>query len=156
MMRMSLLFLALFVPLQIVLGDLHGLNSLEHQPTKVAAMEGIWETQRGVAASLFAIPDAKAEKNHFEIAIPKLASLYLSHNIDGEVKGLKEWPKTDRPPVAVVYFAFRIMVGIGLLMLAIVITGLVLWRRGRLFTSTWRHVSWRGRRVSSRCWRAGW
>ena len=116
MMRMSLLFLALFVPLQIVLGDLHGLNTLQHQPAKVAAMEGVWETQRGVGASLFAIPDAEAEMNHFEISIPKLASLYLTHDLNGEVKGLKEWPKQDRPPVAVVYFAFRIMVGIGLLM----------------------------------------
>jgi cytochrome d ubiquinol oxidase subunit I len=137
MMRMSLLFLALFVPLQIVLGDLHGLNTLQHQPAKVAAMEGVWETQRGVGASLFAIPDAEAEMNHFEISIPKLASLYLTHDLNGEVKGLKEWPKQDRPPVAVVYFAFRIMVGIGLLMLAIVITGLILWRRGRLFETRW-------------------
>ena len=137
MMRMSLLFLAVFVPLQIVLGDLHGLNTLKHQPAKVAAMEGLWETQRGVAASLFAIPDEQAEKNHFELAIPKLGSLYLTHDLDGEVKGLKEWPREDRPPVAVVYFAFRIMVGIGLIMLAVVITGLVLWRRGRLFETRW-------------------
>ena len=137
MMRMSLLFLALFVPLQIVLGDLHGLNSLQHQPAKVAAMEGIWETQRGVAASLFAIPDAEAEKNHLEIAIPKLASLYLTHDANGEVKGLKEWPRADRPPVAVVYFAFRIMVGIGVIMLLVVVTGLLLWWRGQLFATRW-------------------
>ncbi len=137
MMRMSLLFLAGFVPLQIVLGDLHGLNSLKYQPSKVAAMEGLWETQRGVAASLFAIPDETAERNHFEISIPKLASLYLTHDWDGEVKGLKEWPRQDRPPVGVVYFAFRIMVGIGMLMLAVVVTGLILWRRGRLFDTGW-------------------
>lgn len=135
MMRMSLAFLGIMVPTQILVGDLHGLNTLEHQPTKVAAMEGLWETSRGVSASLFAIPDEKAEKNHFEIAIPKLASIYLTHDINGEVKGLKEWPKEDRPPVAVVYFAFRIMVGIGMLMLLTVYTGLFLWRRGRLFTS---------------------
>lgn len=146
MMRMSLLFLALFVPLQIVLGDLHGLNTLKHQPAKVAAMEGLWETGRGVAASLIAIPDEEAEKNHFDIAIPKLASWYLTHDANGEVKGLKEWPRQDRPPVAVVYFAFRIMVGIGMLMLAIVITGLVLWRRDRLFTTQWylRACQWAG------------
>jgi cytochrome d ubiquinol oxidase subunit I len=137
MMRMSLLFLAGFVPLQIVLGDLHGLNSLQHQPAKVAAMEGLWETQRGVAASLFAIPDAEAEMNHFEVSIPKLASLYLTHDINGEVKGLKEWPRENRPPVGPVYFAFRIMVGIGLLMLAMVVTGLVLWWRGKLFITGW-------------------
>lgn len=137
MMRMSLLFLALFVPLQIVLGDLHGLNTLQHQPAKVAAMEGLWETGRGVSASLIAIPDEEAETNRFDLAIPKLASLYLTHDVNGEVKGLKEWPKRDRPPVGVVYYAFRIMVGIGVLMLAVVITGLVLWRRGRLFTTPW-------------------
>jgi cytochrome d ubiquinol oxidase subunit I len=135
MMRMSLAFLGIMVPTQILVGDLHGLNTLEHQPTKVAAMEGLWETSRGVSASVFAIPDEKAEKNHFEIAIPKLASIYLTHDINGEVKGLKEWPKEDRPPVAVVYFAFRIMVGIGMLMLLTVYTGLFLWKRKRLFTS---------------------
>ncbi|HEY8607754.1 MAG TPA: cytochrome ubiquinol oxidase subunit I [Noviherbaspirillum sp.] len=146
MMRMSLLFLALMVPLQIVFGDLHGLNTLEHQPAKVAAMEGLWETERGVAASLFAIPDEEAETNHFEIAIPKLASLYLTHDIDGEVKGLKEWPREDRPPVAIVYFAFRIMVGIAMLMLFVVVAGLFLWWRGRLFDTGWylRLCTWTG------------
>jgi cytochrome bd ubiquinol oxidase subunit I len=137
MVRMSLAFLGIMVPFQIMVGDLHGLNSLEHQPTKVAAMEGLWETGRGVPASIFAIPDEAAEKNHFEIAIPKLASIYLTHDSNGEVKGLKEWPREDRPPVTIVYFAFRIMVGIGMLMLATVLTGLVLWRMGRLFESRW-------------------
>jgi cytochrome d ubiquinol oxidase subunit I len=141
MVRMSLAFLAFMVPLQILVGDLHGLNSLEHQPTKVAAMEGLWETQSGVPASLFAIPDQEAEKNHFEIAIPKLGSLYLTHSVDGVVKGLKEWPKEDRPPVAIVYFAFRAMVGIGMLMLVTVLFGLVLWKRGRLFNSQ-RYLRW--------------
>jgi cytochrome d ubiquinol oxidase subunit I len=135
MVRMSLAFLGIMVPTQILVGDLHGLNTLEHQPTKVAAMEGLWETSRGVSASVFAIPDQEGEKNHFEIAIPKLASIYLTHDINGEVKGLKEWPKEDRPPVAVVYFAFRIMVGIGMLMLLTVYTGLFLWKRGTLFSS---------------------
>jgi cytochrome d ubiquinol oxidase subunit I len=146
MMRMSLLFLAATVPLQIVIGDLHGLNTLKHQPAKVAAMEGLWETGRGVAASLFAIPDAEAEMNHFEIAIPKLASWYLTHDINGEVKGLKEWPKEDRPPVAIVYFAFRIMVGIGMLMLFVVVVGLILWKRGKLFNTNWylRLCTWTG------------
>jgi cytochrome bd ubiquinol oxidase subunit I len=141
MMRMSLLFLAVFVPLQVVLGDLHGLNTLQHQPAKVAAMEGLWDTGRGVAASLIAIPDEEAEANHFDIAIPKLASLYLTHDPNGQVKGLKEWPRKDRPPVAVVYYAFRIMVGIGVIMLALVVAGLVLWRRGRLFDTPWYLLS---------------
>ena len=137
MVRMSLVFLAFMVPLQIFIGDLHGLNSQKYQPAKVAAMEGLWETGTGVAASIFAIPDEAAEKNYYEIAIPKLASLYLTHDLNGEVKGLKEWPPEDRPPVAVVYFAFRIMVGIGLLMLFSVIAGLWLWRRGTLFETRW-------------------
>ena len=141
MVRMSLAFLGIMVPLQILVGDLHGINSLEYQPTKVAAMEGLWDTGRGVSASLFAIPDEKAETNHFEITIPRLASLYLTHDINGEVKGLKEWPREDRPPVAIVYFAFRTMVGIGLLMLATVYTGLVLWKRRRLFDSP-RYLRW--------------
>jgi cytochrome d ubiquinol oxidase subunit I len=135
MVRMSLAFLAIMVPAQILVGDMHGLNTLQHQPAKVAAMEGLWETGRGVPASLFAIPDESAEANHFEIAIPKLGSIYLTHEIDGEVKGLKEWPKQDRPPVAVVYFAFRIMVGIGILMLLTVYSGLYLWTKGSLFAS---------------------
>jgi cytochrome bd ubiquinol oxidase subunit I len=137
MVRMSLAFLGIMVPLQILVGDLHGLNTLQHQPTKVAAMEGLWETQRGVPASLFAIPDQEGERNHFEIAIPKLGSIYLTHDINGEVKGLKEWPREDRPPVAVVYFAFRIMVGIGMLMLVTTYIGLLLWKRKRLFESDW-------------------
>lgn len=99
-----------------------------------------------MAASVFAIPDEEAERNRFEIAIPKLASLYLTHDIDGEVKGLKEWPRQDRPPVAIVYFAFRIMVGIGLFMLFVVVTGLWLWRRGKLFDTRWylRLCTWMG------------
>jgi cytochrome d ubiquinol oxidase subunit I len=146
MVRMSLLFLALMVPLQAVVGDLHGLNTLQHQPVKVAAMEGLWETGRGVPASLFALPDQEAEKNHYEIAIPKLGSLYLTHELDGEVKGLKDWPPQDRPPVAIVYFAFRAMVGVALLMLFVVIAGLVQWWRGRLFDSGWylRLCTWSG------------
>ncbi|HWP18936.1 MAG TPA: cytochrome ubiquinol oxidase subunit I [Burkholderiaceae bacterium] len=135
MVKMSLGFLTVMVPLQILIGDLHGLNTLEHQPAKVAAMEGLWETQRRVPASLFAIPDAEAETNRFEIAIPALASLYLTHDWNGEVKGLKEWPPEDRPPVAIVYFAFRIMVGIGLLMLLIVVVGWWQAWRGRLYES---------------------
>jgi cytochrome bd ubiquinol oxidase subunit I len=135
MVRMSLWFLSVMVPLQILLGDLHGLNTLEHQPAKVAAMEGLWETGRGVGMSVFAIPDAAAERNHYEILIPKLASLYLTHDWDGEVLGLKEWAPEDRPPVGIVYFAFRVMVGIGLAMLALVVAGWLLAWRGRLFES---------------------
>ncbi len=144
MLRMALGFLAVMVPVQIVVGDLHGLNSLEHQPAKVAAMEGLWETGRGVAASLFAVPDEAAETNRYEVAIPKLASGYLTHDWNGEVRGLKEWAPEDRPPVTIVYVAFRIMVGIGFAMLAVVAWGAWLWRRGRLLESRgWLRVaSW--------------
>ena len=113
------IYLAAFlIPLQIVAGDFHGLNTMEHQPAKLAAMEGIWQTQKGVPAVLFALPDEKAKENRYEIGIPKLASLYLTHSLDGEVKGLNEF-EGKHPPVAPVFWAFRIMVGMGLLMLAV-------------------------------------
>lgn len=135
MVKMGLSFLTVMVPLQVLVGDLHGVNTLEHQPAKLAAMEGFWETQRRAPASLFAIPDEEAQVNRYEIAIPGLASLYLTHSLDGEVKGLKAWPREDRPPVAIVYYAFRVMVGIGILMLALVVMGWWQHSRGRLFTS---------------------
>jgi cytochrome d ubiquinol oxidase subunit I len=109
---------AFLIPLQIAVGDQHGLNTLEHQPAKIAAMEGIWETQKGVPAVLFALTDKETQTNKYEIAIPKLASLYLTHDWDGEIKGIKEFG-TQHPPVAPVFWAFRIMVGVGMLMLAV-------------------------------------
>src|SRR5271170_6196568 len=137
MLRLALWFLTIFVPLQIALGDLHGLNTLEHQPAKLAAIEGLWESGRGVPASIIGWPDKTAERNRAEIAIPRLGSLYLTHSWDGAVKGLKDFPPDQRAPVTVVYFAFRIMVGIGLLMLAIVVAGLVLMARGQLEQTRW-------------------
>jgi cytochrome bd ubiquinol oxidase subunit I len=109
---------AMLIPLQIIAGDLHGLNTMEHQPAKLAAMEGIWKTEKGVPAVLFALPDEKAKENRYEIAIPKLASLYLTHSLDGEVKGLDQF-EGKHPPVAPVFWAFRIMVGVGVLMLLV-------------------------------------
>jgi cytochrome d ubiquinol oxidase subunit I len=109
---------ALLMPLQIFVGDLHGLNTLEHQPQKVAAMEGIWDTQKGVPLLLFAVPDEKNRSNHFEIAIPNITSIILTHDPDGEVKGLNDFIG-EHPPVAPVFYGFRIMVGIGMLMLVI-------------------------------------
>ncbi len=117
-LRTGLYVAAALIPLQIVVGDLHGLNTLHHQPAKIAAMEGIWETQKGAPAVLFAIPDKATQSNKYEIAIPKLASFYLTHDINGEVKGIKEFGD-KHPPVAPVFFAFRIMVGVGMLMLAV-------------------------------------
>ena len=116
-MRAGTYLAAVLIPVQILVGDLHGLNSLEHQPAKVAAMEGLWKTDKGVAAVLFGIPDEQQRRNRFELAIPKLASLYLVHSWEGEVKGLNEFP--DHPPVAPVFFAFRVMVGLGVLMLLV-------------------------------------
>jgi cytochrome d ubiquinol oxidase subunit I len=134
-MSMGLGLLLLLVPMQFVLGDAHGLNTLEHQPVKLAAMEGLWETQARAPAVLFAIPDAASESNRFEIAIPGLASLYLTHSADGVVKGLKAFPRDDRPPVGIVFWAFRVMVGTGFVMLAVVAWGGWLRWRGRLFDS---------------------
>ena len=109
---------AVLIPLQIIAGDMHGLNTLAHQPAKLAAMEGLWETQKGAPAVLFALPDGKARENRYEIAIPKLASLYLTHELDGEIKGLNDFDG-KHPPVAPVFWAFRLMVGVGLMMLAV-------------------------------------
>lgn len=117
-LRTGVLLAAVLIPIQIVVGDLHGLNTLEHQPAKIAAMEGIWETQKGAPAVLFALPDKETQSNRYEIAIPNLASLYLTHDWNGEVKGIKEFGD-KHPPVAPVFWAFRIMVGVGMLMLAV-------------------------------------
>ncbi len=116
-LRTGILVAAALIPVQIIVGDLHGLNTLKHQPAKLAAMEGIWETQQGVPAVLFAIPDEASQSNRYEIAVPKLASFYLTHDWNGEVKGIKDFDK--HPPVGPVFWAFRIMVGVGLLMLVV-------------------------------------
>ncbi|WP_119419452.1 cytochrome ubiquinol oxidase subunit I [Desertibaculum subflavum] len=136
-LALGVVLAAILAPLQVFLGDQHGLNVKEHQPVKVAAMEGLWQTARGVPLVLFALPDMAAEKNHFEIAIPKLTSLILTHDLDGEVKGLTEVPPADRPNVPIVFFAFRVMVGIGFLMVAVAwVAAWRLWRR-RLAGSRW-------------------
>ena len=127
-LRTGIVMAAMLVPVQIFLGDLHGVNTFKHQPAKLAAMEGIWETQRGAPAVLFGIPDEKARENKFEVSIPKLASLYLTHDIDGEVKGLNDFIG-NHPPVAPVFWGFRVMVGTGLLMLAV--GWLALWQQRR-------------------------
>lgn len=117
-LRTGVTVAAILIPVQIFMGDLHGLNTLEHQPQKVAAMEGVWETEKGAPLLLFAIPDNEARTNHFEIAIPKLASLILTHKADGEIKGLNEFVGAH-PPVFQVFWAFRVMVGVGVLMLLV-------------------------------------
>ncbi len=117
-LRAAVVAAAVIAPLQVVVGDLHGLNTLEHQPAKIAAMEAVWKTQKGAPLVLFAIPNELAGRNDFAIEIPKLASFVLKHDFDAEIQGLEEFTP-DIPPVAPVFFAFRIMVGMGVLMLAL-------------------------------------
>ena len=137
MVGMAVGLLAILAPAQLMVGDMHGLNTLEHQPRKVAAMEGHWHTVEGAPLILFAIPDQADQTNHFEIGIPKLGSMILTHDWNGEVKGLSEWAHEDQPPVGIVFYSFRIMVAIGFLMIAIGLGGAFLaWRR-RLFDSRW-------------------
>jgi cytochrome bd ubiquinol oxidase subunit I len=132
------LFLA---PVQVALGDRQGLNTGQYQPAKLAAMEGLWETEHAVPMTIFAWPDMGAERNLYEISIPHLASLYLTHSWDGEVQGLRATPPANRPYVPVVFFAFRVMVGIGILLLGLAIIGAVLRWRGRLYDARWFHYA---------------
>jgi cytochrome bd ubiquinol oxidase subunit I len=142
MLKLSICFAAIAVPLQVLVGDLHGLKVRDQQPMKLAAIEGHWETGRGVPLILFAWPDEQREANRYEVSVPKLGSLILTHELDGEVKGLREVAPDLRPPVAPVFFGFRVMVGIGLSMLALVILSALQWRRGRLFESKWLLRAW--------------
>jgi cytochrome bd ubiquinol oxidase subunit I len=124
-------------PLQLFIGDAHGLNTAKHQPAKVAAMEAHWDGSKPADLILFAWPDDKAETNHFEIAIPNLASFIITHQMDGLFKGLKDFAPHDRPPIKPVFFAFRVMVGLGMLMIAGGLLGAFLWWRGKLFDTRW-------------------
>jgi cytochrome bd ubiquinol oxidase subunit I len=136
-LTMALGLITVLAPTQILLGDLHGLNTLEHQPAKVAAMEGHWERQTGAPLILFAWPDQEAERNRFQLGIPKLGSLILTHSLEGEVHGLKDWAPEDRPYVPIVFWSFRIMVGIGLLMLFVAAASVILRLTGRLYVTPW-------------------
>jgi len=136
MLKLAVAFAAITVPLQVVVGDLHGLNVGEHQPTKLAAMEAHWEAGapgEGVPLVLFAVPNERAERNDYEIAIPRLGSLILTHSLDGEIQPLKAVPPSERPPVAPVFFGFRVMVGLGVAMLLLALGSAFAWWRGRLF-----------------------
>ena len=137
MMRMALDLLILLVPLQIFLGDQHGLNTLEYQPAKVAAIEGRYDTVQPTPLTVFGIPDDAAATMRSAIEIPYLGSLILTHSWNGTIKGLREWPADQRPPVGPPFFAFRVMVGIAVIMLLVVLTGQVLRLRSRLWESVW-------------------
>lgn len=117
-MRTGIVLAAVVAPLQILIGDLHGLNTLEHQPAKVAAMEAVWETEQGAAFTVFGFPDEEARTTHFAVKIPYAASLILTHEADGEVLGLNEF-QGSHPPVAPVFWSFRVMLAVGVAMLAV-------------------------------------
>jgi len=140
-LSMCLWMILVLAPAQVVMGDLHGLNTMEHQPTKLAAMEGNWETGGNVPLLLFALPDQDEQDNRFEVGIPNLASLILTHKADGEVPGLDAVPKEEQPPVALVFWSFRVMVGVGMLMLMTGFVGLVYRLRGKLYDSPLFHRS---------------
>jgi len=129
MFSMAMWMAAIVAPIQIIAGDIHGLNTLEHQPAKVAAMEGHFETQKGAPLILFGLPDMEEEETKYALEIPKLGSMILTHDWDGEVKGLKEWAPEDRPNATLVFWSFRVMVGIGVAMMALGIWSL--WLRFR-------------------------
>jgi len=134
------MWMATFVaPIQIMAGDAHGLNTLAHQPVKVAAMEGHWHRQKGAAFLIAAWPDQERAENLFEIGIPKASALVLTHSLDGETPGLKDVPAADRPPVVVVFWAFRVMILIGTLMAAVGLVSLWLRWRGRLYDAPLLH-----------------
>lgn len=123
-LKVAIISAMILSPIQAVVGDFHGLNTLEYQPQKIAAMEAVWETEKGAPLVLFALPSEEDKTNHFEISIPNLASIILTHEVNGEIKGLNEF-ENEHPPVAPVFFSFRIMVGLGVLM--IVIATLACW-----------------------------
>ena len=138
MLSMAMWMLVIVAPIQALIGDAHGLNTLQHQPAKMAAMEGHWQQEGdNVPLVLFGIPDMAQEKNHFEIAIPHLGSWILTHSHNGQIPTLKSFPKEDRPNVAVVFFSFRIMVGLGVAMIGLGLWSLWARMRGTLYRSTW-------------------
>ncbi len=137
MFAMAMGMLIVTAPLQAIVGDFHGLNTLKHQPAKVAAMEGHWENKpgEGVPLILFGWPDMEREETRFSVEIPRLGSLILTHSLDGQFPGLKEFPKADRPNATVVFWAFRIMVGLGVLMIVLGAWAVLARWRSRLYTS---------------------
>ena len=147
-LRTGVFVAAVLAPIQIFVGDMHGLNTLEHQPAKIAAIEALWKTEKGAPLVLFAIPNETTRRNDFALEVPKGASLILKHDPEGELKGLDAFAP-DTPPVAPVFFAFRAMVGVGVLMLALSWTGVWFLRRG---ANPPRWLLW----AFSACTFAGW
>jgi cytochrome d ubiquinol oxidase subunit I len=139
MFSMAMWMALIVAPMQIIAGDYHGLNTLEHQPAKVAAMEGHYETHQGAPLILFGLPDDEAEETRYAVQIPYLGSLILTHSLDGEVKGLKEWPRDQRPPAELIFWTFRIMVAVGFGMMAVGVWSAWARWKGRLYDTPWLH-----------------
>ena len=160
MLKAAVLFAAITVPAQVFVGDLHGLNALEHQPTKVAALEAHWESApegEGMPLVVFAIPNERAERNDFEFAIPRAGSIILTHTWSGEIPPLKSVPASERPPVKPVFYAFRVMVGLGTLMLVLALFSLFLFWRGKLYRSRMALHGWRAMTLAGFvCLLSGW
>ncbi len=149
MLRMAIGLTVILAPLQLVIGDQHGLNTLKYQPIKIAAMEAHWDGNEPGNFEIFAWPDEKAETNRYAISIPKGASLILTHKMNGLFAGLKSVPASERPPVKIVFFAFRIMLAIGFFMIGAALLGAFLWWRGTLFETRWYL------RAMAQCWWIG-
>jgi cytochrome d ubiquinol oxidase subunit I len=141
MFSMAMWMAVIVAPAQIVMGDIHGLNTLEYQPAKIAAMEGDWTSQKGAPLILFGLPNMKTEHTDYAVEIPLLGSLILTHALDGTVPGLKDFPPQERPYSPLVFWSFRLMVGLGFLMMAVGIAGLVLRRDGKIYEARWlQHI----------------
>jgi cytochrome d ubiquinol oxidase subunit I len=141
MFSMAMWMAVIVAPAQIVMGDIHGLNTLEYQPAKIAAMEGDWTSQKGAPLILFGLPNMKTEHTDYAVEIPLLGSLILTHALDGTVPGLKDFPPQERPYSPLVFWSFRLMVGLGFLMMAVGVAGLVLRRDGKIYEARWlQHI----------------
>ncbi|ELI1838269.1 cytochrome ubiquinol oxidase subunit I [Vibrio fluvialis] len=141
MFSMAMWMILLVAPLQAVVGDAHGLNTLEHQPAKIAAIEGHWENKPGEATPLilFGIPDMDAEKTRFSLEVPYLGSLILTHSLEKQIPALKSFAKEDRPNSTIVFWSFRVMAGLGMLMILSALTALWLRRKGKLYDTKLFH-----------------
>jgi len=135
MVRMGLGMVAVLAPMQLLVGDMHGLNTLKHQPAKIAAIEAHWDGSKPAPFVLFAWPDEKNERNLAEVSIPHIGSLILTHDPNGLFRGLRDFAPQDRPPVVPVFFLFRVMLGIGMPPIALGLPGALPWWRGRRFAA---------------------
>ncbi len=138
MFSMALWLLLVLAPLQAMVGDQHGLNTLKHQPAKIAAIEGLWETEPGgTPLNLFGIPDMKAETTRYAVSVPHLGSLILTHSWNGQIRGLKEFPPEDRPNSTIVFWSFRVMAGLGVAMIGVAVLAWLLRLKNRLYDARW-------------------